>query len=101
MADPKNHDSDPALSRSFDRKVRLSTLALFFERLWPRLWLLIGLGLIFAVLSFLGLWPYLDGTVHKIVLAVFALAAVDCHPLRGAHPVADARRSHPPHRALL
>jgi uncharacterized protein (TIGR02302 family) len=76
MADPKNHDSDPTLSRSFDRKVRLSTLALFFERLWPRLWLLIGLGLIFAVLSFLGLWPYLDGTVHKIVLAVFALAGV-------------------------
>ena len=76
MADPKDHDSDPALSRSFDRKVRLSTLALFFERLWPRLWLLIGLGLIFAVLSFLGLWPYLDGTIHKIVLAVFALAGL-------------------------
>ena len=76
MADPKDHDSDPALSRSFDRKVRLSTLALFFERLWPRLWLLIGLGLIFAVLSFLGLWPYLDRTIHKIVLAVFALAGL-------------------------
>ena len=34
----------PAPSRSFARKVRLSTLALVFERLWPRLWLLIGLG---------------------------------------------------------
>ena len=76
MVEPKNQDSDPAPSRSFARKVRLSTLALVFERLWPRLWLLIGLGLIFAVLSFLGLWLYLDGVVHKIVLAAFGLAAV-------------------------
>ena len=76
MADAKNQDSDPAPSRSFARKVRLSTLALVFERLWPRLWLLIGLGLIFAALSFLGLWLYLDGAVHKIVLAAFGLAAV-------------------------
>lgn len=76
MTDAKNQDSDPAPSRSFARKVRLSTVALVFERLWPRLWLLIGLGLIFAVLSFLGLWLYLDGAVHKIVLAAFGLAAV-------------------------
>jgi uncharacterized protein (TIGR02302 family) len=76
MTDAKNQESDPAPSRSFARKVRLSTLALVFERLWPRLWLLIGLALIFAVLSFLGLWLYLDGAVHKIFLAAFGLAAV-------------------------
>ena len=77
MVDPEDHDSDPALPRSFDRKVRLSTLALSLERLWPRLWLLIGLGLVSPSYSFLGLWPYLDGTSErKIVLAVFALAGL-------------------------
>jgi uncharacterized protein (TIGR02302 family) len=76
MAEPRDTDTDAALSRSFARKVRLSTLALFFERLWPRLWLLIGLGLLFAALSFAGIWPYLGTPVHQAVLAAFALAAL-------------------------
>jgi uncharacterized protein (TIGR02302 family) len=76
MADPRDTDTNSALSRSFARKVRLSTLALYFERLWPRLWLLIGLALLFALLSFAGVWPYLDGSIHKLVLAAFGLAAV-------------------------
>jgi uncharacterized protein (TIGR02302 family) len=75
MADLRRSDTGPALSRSFARKIRLSRLALLFERLWPRLWLLIGLGSLFAVLSFTGLWPHLDAPAHKIVLALFGVAA--------------------------
>lgn len=76
MADPNNTDSNSALSRSFARKVRFSTLALVFERLWPRLWLLIGIALLFALVSFVGVWPYLDPLVHKALLAAFATAAL-------------------------
>jgi uncharacterized protein (TIGR02302 family) len=76
MADHQDTDSNSALSRSFARKVRLSALALYFERLWPRLWLLIGLTVLFALLSFVGVWPYLGPLVHKAVLAGFGLAAV-------------------------
>jgi uncharacterized protein (TIGR02302 family) len=76
MADPDTTDTNSALSRSFARKVRLSTLALAFERLWPRLWLLIGIVLVFVLVSFAGLWPYLDPLVHKAVLAAFATAAI-------------------------
>jgi len=76
MADPDTTETQSALSRSFARKVRLSTFALAFERLWPRLWLLIGLAVLFALVSFAGLWPYLDPLVHKAGLAAFATAAI-------------------------
>jgi uncharacterized protein (TIGR02302 family) len=106
MADPRDTETDSALSRSFARKVRLSTLALVFERLWPRLWLLIGLALLFALLSFAGGWPYLDAPVHKALLAVFALAAVAAgvYASRIPWPTRDdairriERRSGIPHR---
>ena len=36
----------------FERKVQLSTYALFLERLWPRLWLIIGvIGLIVPLIT--------------------------------------------------
>jgi uncharacterized protein (TIGR02302 family) len=106
MAEPKNPESDPALSRSFARKVRLSSLALVFERLWPRLWLLIGLALAFTALSFVGVWPYLDPTVHKALLGLFALATVAAviYAARIPWPTRDdairriERRSGVPHR---
>ncbi|HEY8032240.1 MAG TPA: DUF4175 family protein, partial [Methylocella sp.] len=106
MADPRDTETDSALSRSFARKVRLSTLALVFERLWPRLWLLIGLVLLFVLLSFAGIWPYLDAPVHKALLAVFALAAVAAgvYASRIPWPTRDdairriERRSGIPHR---
>ncbi|WP_246317268.1 TIGR02302 family protein [Hyphomicrobium methylovorum] len=64
------------MSRSFARKVRLSGLALAFERLWPRLWLLIGLAALFVFVSFTGVWPHLGDIAHKIALAAFAAAAI-------------------------
>ncbi len=63
-------------SASFARKVRLSTLAIVLERMWPRLWLLVGLAALFVALSLAGLWGHLDETSHKIVLGAFALAAL-------------------------
>ena len=67
---------DPALTRAFARKVRLSTWAMFFERLWPRLWVLLGLGAVFAGLSFLGVWPQLSDITHRLILAAFVVAAL-------------------------
>ncbi|WP_045837428.1 TIGR02302 family protein [Hyphomicrobium sp. 99] len=106
MVEPQNRDLGPEISRSFARKVRLSTLALFFERLWPRLWLVIGLALVFAMLSFLGFWAYLDPLIHKIVLAAFALGgiAAGIYAVRIPWPTRDdairriERRSNIPHR---
>ena len=106
MADPNTTDQSSALSRSFARKVRLSTFALVFERLWPRLWLLIGIALLFALVSFAGVWPYLDPFVHKAVLAAFATAALAAaiYAARIPWPTRDEairrieRRSGIPHR---
>lgn len=66
----------PAIQRAFARKVRLSKWALFFERLWPRLWLLIGLAALFVALSLTGVWPLVSPLVHQIILAAFAAAAI-------------------------
>ena len=66
---------DPGLTRAFARKVRLSIWALFFERLWPRLWLLIGVLALFAGLSLTGVWPGLPSLVHRATLAAFTIAA--------------------------
>lgn len=106
MVEPQSRDPDPEISRSFARKVRLSTLALFFERLWPRLWLVIGLAIVFAILSFVGVWTYLDPLIHKILLAAFALGAVAAvvYAVRVPWPSRDdairriERRSNVPHR---
>ncbi|MGH6815114.1 MAG: DUF4175 family protein, partial [Hyphomicrobiaceae bacterium] len=68
--------SRSAEHRAFERKVRFSRLALVFERLWPRLWLLIATVGLFLVVSLAGAWPYLSDMAHKIVLGCFALALV-------------------------
>lgn len=106
MADPRDTDLNSALTRTFARKIRLSTLALVFERFWPRLWLLIGIAVVFALLSFAGLWPYLDSSIHKLVLAVFAVAAIAAaiYAVRIPWPTRDEairrieKRSGIPHR---
>ncbi len=67
---------DPQLSRAFARKVRLGTWALFFERLWPRLWVLLGLGALLALLSLAGVFLSLSTSAHALVMGLFALAAV-------------------------
>jgi uncharacterized protein (TIGR02302 family) len=61
-------------AHAFERKVRLSRLALFFEALWPRLWLVIGVVAAFVLVSFAGLWLWLPSVAHEIVLGAFGLA---------------------------
>lgn len=103
---PGSDAAAPAIQRAFARKVRLSKWALFFERLWPRLWWLIGLAALFAVLSFAGVWTHLPAIVHQVVLVAFAAAAVAglIYAVRAPWPSRDdavrriERRSGVPHR---
>jgi uncharacterized protein (TIGR02302 family) len=62
------------IERAFERKVRLSKWALLFERLWPRVWLVLGLAGLFIAVSLAGLWPRLPELPHKVVLGLFGLA---------------------------
>jgi uncharacterized protein (TIGR02302 family) len=62
--------------RAFHRKVRLSRCALAFERLWPRLWGLIGLAGLFILISLLGVWTALPIEAHWGLLAAFGIAAL-------------------------
>jgi uncharacterized protein (TIGR02302 family) len=106
MSDRAPSSPEAAVSRTFARKVRLSLWALFFERLWPRLWLLIGLAILFVILSFAGVWPRLSPLTHQIVLALFAIAGLVAlgYAARVPWPSRDdairriERRSGVPHR---
>jgi uncharacterized protein (TIGR02302 family) len=69
-------DSPAALDATFARKVTLSRWALLFERLWPRLWLILGIAGLFLVVSLLGVWPLLPQPAHLALLVAFALAGV-------------------------
>ena len=60
--------------RQFERKVRLSRLAMLFEALWPRLWLVLAVVGVFVISSFAGLWHWLSPLAHQIVLGLFAAA---------------------------
>ena len=68
--------SRPEANPGFERKVRLSTLALFFERAWPRVWAALALAGLFVALSLMGLWPWLSEIMHKLVIASFGVALI-------------------------
>ncbi|HXF53658.1 MAG TPA: TIGR02302 family protein [Hyphomicrobiaceae bacterium] len=92
--------------RTFERKVRLSRVALFFERLWPRLWLAIAVVGLFLLVSLADVWPHLSVKTHQLVLALFGLAllATLIYAARVPWPSREAavrrieRRSGLPHR---
>jgi uncharacterized protein (TIGR02302 family) len=73
MSEPK--PASP-LDAKFARKVRASRWALLFERLWPRVWLILGLVGLFLLVSLAGLWPMLPDPAHYLALGAFALAGV-------------------------
>lgn len=74
MPEPK---AAPAtLDSAFARKVRASRWALLFERLWPRLWVIIGLAGIFILVSLAGVWPLLSDVAHVALLAIFTFAGI-------------------------
>jgi uncharacterized protein (TIGR02302 family) len=72
----ENRDSNSALDAKFLRKVRASRWALLFERLWPRLWLILGVGGLFLFVSLVGLWPMLPQVLHVALLGAFVLAGI-------------------------
>ena len=76
MADEISKKTITPLERIFERKVRLSSWALFFERLWPRLWIALGIAVIFAALSLAGVWPLVPEIFHKLSVAAIAAAFV-------------------------
>jgi uncharacterized protein (TIGR02302 family) len=59
--------------KAFERKIQLSKWALLFEQLWPRIWLALGLGILFIALSLTGMWQRLPELPHKLVLGLFAV----------------------------
>ncbi len=73
MTEPK---AASPIDSKFARKVRASRWALLFERLWPRIWLILGLVGLFLLVSLAGIWPLLSDPLHYAALAAFALAAV-------------------------
>jgi len=73
MSEPK---AASPLDAKFARKVRFSRWALLFERLWPRVWLLLGLAGVFLLVSLAGLWPLLSDPVHYALLGAFAVAGI-------------------------
>ena len=72
MADPQASPVDAA----FARKVRASRITLYFERLWPRLWLILGVAGLFLLVSLLNVWAHLPQPAHVALLAGFAVAAL-------------------------
>ncbi|MBI1385249.1 MAG: DUF4175 family protein [Rhizobiales bacterium] len=65
-------ERDPDLA-GLERKIRLSKWALFYEQLWPRLWLPIGVLLVFALVTLGGLWSLMGGAAHQALLVGFAV----------------------------
>ncbi len=59
-----------------DAKISLSRWALGLERIWPRLWLPIGVIALFFVVSLAGAWPLLPDGWHIAALTGFGLAAL-------------------------
>ena len=66
----------PVPGKVFARKVRASRWLLFFERLWPRLWLLLAIAAVFVAVSIAGLWLVVSDTTHRVLLGLFALATL-------------------------
>jgi len=62
--------------RLLHRKIAQMHRVLWLERLWPRLWLPVGVAGAFVLVSLLGLWPLLTHKMHLALLWVFAIGFV-------------------------
>jgi uncharacterized protein (TIGR02302 family) len=74
-----NHPTARANQRSetrFHRKLALSRWAVWFERVWPRLWLFFGVAATFLLVTLTGLWIAIEEPAHWAGLAIFGVAAL-------------------------
>ncbi|MFD2251568.1 uncharacterized protein (TIGR02302 family) [Pseudochelatococcus lubricantis] len=62
--------------QQLERAVRRTRIALYGERVWPRLWWPLGVAGIFLAVSWLGLWALLPAGGRMAGVIVFALAFV-------------------------
>lgn len=62
-------------AQGLERKVFVARWTLFFEALWPRLWLALAVALLFILVSLAGVWPFFGTLWHKVLLGVFAATA--------------------------
>jgi uncharacterized protein (TIGR02302 family) len=72
-------DRVPETARSdvaFERKVRRARWIMYFEQLWLRLWLVLGVGGIFVLLSIAGVWSRIGDELHWALLAAFGIASM-------------------------
>ncbi len=60
--------------QALERKIERSVWMLFFERIWPRLWLVLAVIAGFVGFSMIGAWQMLDPLLHKVLLGAFAVA---------------------------
>jgi len=68
--------TEPSPERVLQRKIAQMRRVMLLERLWPRLWLPIGVAGTFVLVSLLGLWPRLTHDLHLGLLWAFAIAFV-------------------------
>jgi uncharacterized protein (TIGR02302 family) len=68
--------TEPSPERLLQRKIGQMRRVMLLERLWPRLWLPIGVAGTFVLVSLLGLWPLLGRNAHLALLWVFAIVFV-------------------------
>jgi uncharacterized protein (TIGR02302 family) len=74
---PAAEPAEPtALTRSFDRRVRLSWFALLGERVWEALLWPFLVVLVFLAVSLLGLWGLFPPLAHRIVLGGLGLLLI-------------------------
>jgi uncharacterized protein (TIGR02302 family) len=72
---PTARDNQRSEAR-FRRKLTLSRWAVWFERVWPRLWIFFGVGAAFLLVTLAGLWIAIQEPAHWAGLALFGLAAL-------------------------
>ena len=65
------------------RRIGLARAAIFWEGLLTRLWRGVTILMMFAGLALLGLWAWLPGILHVVLLALFVIAI----PGRSSPPI--------------
>jgi uncharacterized protein (TIGR02302 family) len=71
-----SHAEDKALAARFERKVRLSRLALLGERVWEALLWPFVVACAFLLVSLLDFWSLLPPLAHRLLLIAFGVALV-------------------------